>query len=78
MKKAVVDARTKRHFWVLPIIAGIAAAGVVQPALAVDRTWFGDTGDWGVASNWSPAGVLLETTRQSSGTAMQCYRWRVR
>ena len=37
----------------LPLIALLAIAGVVQPAIAVDRVWFGDFGEWNTASNWS-------------------------
>ncbi len=48
---------TNGLFRALPIIAALAASGFIQPALAVDRTWFGSTGDWGVDTNWSPIGV---------------------
>ncbi len=41
----------------LPIAAALAASGIIQPAFAVDRTWFGGTGDWGVDTHWSPTGV---------------------
>lgn len=29
----------------------------IQPAFAVDRTWFGGTGNFGEATNWTPSGV---------------------
>src|SRR5687768_4202142 len=45
------------YFRVLPIAAALAASGFMQPALAVDRTWFGGTGEFGVDTNWSPTGV---------------------
>ncbi|HEU4855618.1 MAG TPA: hypothetical protein VFS89_10130, partial [Nitrosospira sp.] len=45
------------YFRILPIAAAMAASGFIQPALAVDRTWFGGAGDWGVDTNWSPTGV---------------------
>ncbi|HEU4854881.1 MAG TPA: hypothetical protein VFS89_06280, partial [Nitrosospira sp.] len=48
---------TRDYFRILPIAAAMAASGFIQPALAVDRTWFGGTGDFGVDTNWSPAGV---------------------
>ena len=35
----------------------MAASGIIQPAFAVDHTWFGGTGDWGLNTNWSPASV---------------------
>ncbi len=35
------------YFRVLPIAAALAASGFIQPALAVDRTWFGGNGDLG-------------------------------
>ena len=60
MKKNQVSkngALTNGFFRTLPIIAALAASGFIQPALAVDRTWFGSTGDWGVDTNWSPIGV---------------------
>ena len=44
-------------FRALPIIAAMAASGIIQPAFAVDRTWFGGIGDWGVTTNWTPNGV---------------------
>ncbi|SOD41393.1 PEP-CTERM sorting domain-containing protein [Nitrosovibrio sp. Nv4] len=47
----------RSYFRILPIAAAMAASGFIQPALAVDRTWFGGTGDFGVDTNWSPAGV---------------------
>lgn len=49
--------RAIRRFCTLRVMAGMVAAGVVHPVLAEDRTWFGGTGDWGIASNWSPARV---------------------
>ncbi|MEP6605519.1 MAG: hypothetical protein ABJA60_05320 [Nitrosospira sp.] len=57
MKACRNNTQIKQSFRTLPIIAAMVAAGVAQPALAVDRTWFGDSGGWGVVSNWSPAGV---------------------
>src|SRR5687768_4076030 len=45
------------YFRVLPIAAALAASGFIQPALAVDRTWFGGNGDWELNTNWSPTGV---------------------
>src|SRR5687768_9069772 len=47
----------RSYFRILPIAAAMAASGFIQPALAVDRTWFGGTGDFGVDTNWLPAGV---------------------
>ena len=44
-------------FRALPIIVAMAASGIIQPAFAVDHTWFGGTGDWGVNTNWSPVSV---------------------
>ncbi|SHL34060.1 hypothetical protein SAMN05216428_10285 [Nitrosospira sp. Nsp11] len=41
----------------MPIIAALVSSGFIQPALAVDRIWFGGAGDWGVDTNWSPTGV---------------------
>src|SRR5688500_4253327 len=35
----------------------MVASGIIQPAFAVDRTWFGGTGDFGVDTSWSPTGV---------------------
>ncbi len=60
MKKNQVSkngASTNGFFRTLPIIAALAASGFIQPALAVDRTWFGSAGEWGVDTNWSPIGV---------------------
>src|SRR5688500_1008559 len=50
---------SSRHalFNVLPVAAAMAASGIIQPAFAVDRTWFGGNGDFGVDANWSPTGV---------------------
>ncbi|SFN29806.1 PEP-CTERM protein-sorting domain-containing protein [Nitrosospira briensis] len=45
------------YFRVLPIAAALAASGFIQPAFAVDRTWFGGNGDWELNTNWSPSGV---------------------
>jgi len=39
------------------MVAAMAASGIIQPAFAVDHTWFGGTGDWGLNTNWSPASV---------------------
>lgn len=44
-------------FGVLPIVAAIAASGMSQSVFAVDRTWFGGTGDWGTVTNWTLNGV---------------------
>ena len=44
-------------FRVLPIIGAIAASGMSQSVFAVDRTWFGGTGDWGTVTNWTLNGV---------------------
>ena len=48
---------TNGFFRTLPIIAALAASGFIQPALAVDRTWFGGSGDWAITTNWTPNGV---------------------
>ena len=52
-----VEASSVMVFRALPIIAAMAASGIIQPAFAIDHTWFGGTGDWGVNTNWSPASV---------------------
>ena len=52
-----VETSSVMVFRALPIIAALAASGIIQPAFAVDRTWFGGTGDWGVNTNWSPASI---------------------
>ena len=52
-----ISPSTRRAFRALPIIAALVASGVIQPAFAVDRTWFGGTGDFGVATNWTSNGV---------------------
>jgi hypothetical protein len=58
MKGVISDtSRTIQRFCALRVMTGMVAAGVVQPVLADDRTWFGGAGDWNVASNWSPTGV---------------------
>lgn len=44
-------------FKILPVAAAMAASGIIQPAFAVDRIWFGGNGDFGVDTNWSPTGV---------------------
>jgi hypothetical protein len=49
--------RSAGVFRVLPIVAAIAASGMSQSVFAVDRTWFGGTGEWGVVTNWTPNGV---------------------
>jgi len=46
----------KRAALVIVAVA-LAAGSTAQTAQAVDRTWFGGTGDWSVAGNWNPAGV---------------------
>ena len=59
-KDKQVTELTKRPgmlFRTLPIVAAMAASGIIQPAFAVDHTWFGGTGDWGLNTNWSPASV---------------------
>ena len=50
-KDKQVTELTKRPgmlFRTLPIVAAMAASGIIQPAFAVDHTWFGGTGDWGL------------------------------
>lgn len=37
------------------------AAGLAGTASAVDRSWTANSGDWSIASNWSPIGVPLST-----------------
>ena len=64
---------TNGFFRTLPIIAALAASGFIQPALAVDRTWFGSTGDWGVDTNWSPIGGRASATKRLSTGAIQPY-----
>ena len=46
-----------RWFRLSPIIAAMGAIGFASSALAVDRTWFGGTGDWNTITNWAPNGV---------------------
>jgi hypothetical protein len=52
-----IESVGRNVFQILPIAAAMAASGVIQPAFAVDRTWFGGTGEFGVDTNWSPTGV---------------------
>ena len=52
-----IEQSSHKVFRALPIVAAMAACGVIQPAFAVDRTWFGGTGDWGITTNWTPNGV---------------------
>ena len=66
-----ISPSTRKPFRGLPIIAAMAASGFIQPAYAVDRTWFGGTGDFGVATNWTPNGAPGNGDRAiiSAGTA---------
>src|SRR6185312_4824823 len=52
-----IERLSRNAFRVLPIVAAMVGCGIVQPAFAVDHTWFGGTGDWGLNTNWSPASV---------------------
>ena len=71
--KSKIDSSSVRAFRALPIIAAMAASGIIQPAFAVDRTWFGGTGDFG-RPRWSPASVPGLATRRSSTVVTQPYR----
>ena len=42
---------------VLLLCAAVAATLAALPARAADATWFGGTGNWNLAGNWSPVGV---------------------
>ena len=35
------------------ITAALLLAGLVSPASAIETVWFGGTGDWGLATDWS-------------------------
>ncbi len=53
------------------IATAVLLACTAAPALAVDRNWFGGSGAWDDAGNWSPAGVPGATDRAfiASGNA---------
>ena len=57
MKTRMSNRRSSPRFRILPVIVAMAAAGLAQPVLAVDRTYVGGIGNWDVAEDWSPAGV---------------------
>ncbi len=52
-----IEQSSRKVFRALPIVVAMAACGIIQPAFAVDHTWFGGTGDWGLNTNWAPASV---------------------
>jgi autotransporter-associated beta strand protein len=56
-----------RRFRFTPIIVAMSAIGFASSALAVDRTWFGGTGDWNTAANWAPNGVPGSSDRAIIG-----------
>jgi hypothetical protein len=62
MKHGMNSVLAKKTSFALSAIAAIGATGVVQSALATDRTWIG-TGYWDVTKNWSPAGLPSTSDR---------------
>lgn len=58
-RSAQTSVRSPRHINPIlkPLTAVLIAIGCISPALAVDKTWFGGTGDWGDSTKWSPGGV---------------------
>src|SRR5690606_21348469 len=64
--------RATRRFWALtPLAAALWSAGVAGPAFAADAVWFGGSGDWENASNWSTLSVPSASDRAilPNGTA---------
>lgn len=53
------------------ITAALLLAGLVSPASAIETVWFGGTGDWGLATDWS-FGVpgIGDVANIAAGTAM--------